>query len=205
MPITKKIDDEIHTHGFCILDNFLPKDHYQNVCQTIQTLHQDGTFKSAKIGQNTKASLAPTIRNDQIHWLDEQMPNPAIQTWFTEINQIRVTLNQSLFLGLNNIEAHFAVYQPGNFYKKHIDQFATTLDRRISCVYYLNQDWQPEHGGELKLYDLDDNPQINIEPYGNRLVCFNSDLPHEVSTAYHIRYSIASWLKVRPLAWAKIN
>ena len=195
--VAGKIADEIHSHGFFVMDNFLPENHYQNLRTTIQALHQDGSFKSAKIGQNTRANHVPSIRNDQIYWLDEHMPNTAVQAYFTEMDNIKRTLNQSLFLGLNNIESHFAVYQPGNFYKKHVDQFLTTMDRRISCVYYLNEHWQPEHSGELVLYHQDNNPPVNIEPYGNRLVCFTSDLPHEVNTTYHTRYSIAGWLKVR--------
>ncbi len=193
------IEDDIHTHGFSILDNFLADNHYQNLCETIKTSHTDGSFKSAKIGRNADANHAPRIRNDQICWLDEHMPNTAIKAWFTQMDAIRITLNQSLFLGLNNIEAHFAIYSPGSYYKKHVDQFSTTQDRRISCVYYLNEDWQSVHGGELKLYTLDEKTHINIEPHGNKLVCFNSNLPHEVCTAYHMRYSIAGWLKVRSI------
>ena len=179
------------------MDNFLAEPHYQHLRSTIQALHQDGSFKSAKIGQNTEENHTPSIRNDHIYWLDEYMQNSGIQAYFSEIDHIKRTLNQSLFLGLDHIEAHFAVYSTGSFYKKHVDQFKTNNDRRISCVYYLNEHWQPEHGGELTLYDLNDQPHMNIEPYGNRFVCFNSNLPHEVGMAYHIRYSIAGWLKVR--------
>lgn len=181
------------------MDNFLADNHYKNLCETIKTSHTDGAFKSAKIGHHHDANHVPTIRNDQIYWLDKEMPESSIQIWFTAIDFIRKTLNQSLFLGLNTIEAHFAVYPPGSFYKKHVDQFVTTQERRISCVYYLNENWQPEHGGVLKLYTQDEMNHLNIEPHGNRLVCFNSNLPHEVSTAYHIRYSIAGWLKVRSM------
>ena len=194
-----KIEDEIHDHGFAIVDNFLADSHYQHLRTTIQKLHNNGSFKPAKVGQNTAASHAPAIRNDYIHWLDESMPNPAVKAYFAAIETLRVNLNQFLFLGLDNIEVHFAVYPSGSFYKKHVDQFAKTMDRRISCVYYLNEHWQPEHGGELKLYHLNNQFHINIEPHGNRLVCFNSDLPHEVSMAHHLRYSITGWLKVRPM------
>lgn len=197
---SQQLDDDIHTKGFFIIDDFLGNNHYQSLWETLQVVYRDGSFRAAKIGQNIDANHVPTIRNDQIYWLDEDSDDTAINAWFTKINGIRSILNQSLFLGLNNIEAHFAVYQLGNFYKKHVDQFATTLDRRISCVYYLNENWQPEHGGELKLYSLDEKTHTMIEPRANRLVCFNSNLPHEVCTTRHIRYSIAGWLKVRSMS-----
>ncbi len=191
--------DKIHEHGFFILDNWLSDVNYQHLLTTLEHSYQTGVFKPAKIGQHADANNAPNIRNDQIHWLDEDSSNPGIKAYFKEINQIARTLNQTLFLGLSTIEAHFSAYQPGSFYKKHIDQFSKTMDRRISCVYYLNKDWQPEHGGELMLYQQAHQPPLRIEPHGNRLICFNSDLPHEVSTTFHMRYSIAGWLKVRPL------
>ena len=81
----------------------------------------------------------------------------------------------------------------------HYQNLCKNLDRRISCVYYLNHNWQPEHGGELILYHKDNQLHTTIQPYGNRLVCFNSDLPHEVSTSHRMRYSIAAWFKVRTI------
>jgi SM-20-related protein len=95
-------------------------------------------------------------------------------------------------------EAHFAIYPPHHFYKKHVDQFTHSHDRKISCVFYLNEDWDPAHGGELILYNENDQPSTSILPIGNRMVCFNSTLVHEVQTTYRMRYSIASWLKSRP-------
>ena len=195
----KQIEDEIHAHGYHIINDFLPEIHYQNLCKKIQELHTDGSFKAAKVGQNAEKKHVSHIRNDQIFWLDEASTDQAVKTYFDDMECIKSTLNQSLFLGLNHIEAHFAVYKPGSFYKKHVDQFTNNLDRRISCVYYLNHNWQPEHGGELILYHKDNQLHTTIQPYGNRLVCFNSDLPHEVSTSHRMRYSIAAWFKVRTI------
>ena len=127
------------------------------------------------------------------------MGDNAVNTYLSEIKKLSETLNQSLFLGLVDYEAHFSIYQPNNFYKKHVDQFATTQDRRISCVYYLNDEWREAFGGELKLYNKTDQLLANIMPIGNRFVCFNSDIPHEVCTAHQTRYSIAAWLKIRSM------
>lgn len=197
MTISNQIDESIYHNGFYISDAFLDVTCYQELKNTLKHTYCNGDFKLAKVGQALSANQQLTIRNDQIFWLDEAMPNFAVQAYFNKMQAIQTELNQSLFLGLNNIEAHFAVYQPGRFYKKHVDQFKGNLDRRISCVYYLNDNWQPEHGGELILYDKNDHCLIRVEPKGNRFICFNSDLPHEVSVAHHIRYSIAGWLKVR--------
>ncbi len=197
MIILNQIEEAIYHQGFYISDAFLDIEHYQELRNALQNIYHQGDFKMAKVGQALNASQHVTIRNDQIFWLDEAMPNAAVQAYFNKMYAIQTQLNQSLFLGLNNIEAHYAVYQPGRFYKKHVDQFKENFDRRISCVYYLNDNWQPEHGGELTLYNQNDELLVNVEPKGNRFICFTSDLPHEVHVAHHIRYSIAAWLKVR--------
>lgn len=193
------IADEIYRCGYFVGDHFLNPNTYQTLYSTIQSMHQDGCFQAAKIGSKQHKTLETTIRNDRIVWLDETSNNPAILDYFAMLDLIRTELNQSLFLGLISYEAHFAIYPPNHFYKKHVDQFANTNDRRISCVFYLNDDWQPAHGGELVLYDAADKPSISIPPLGNRMVCFNSNIAHEVQITHHIRYSIASWLKVRSI------
>ena len=47
-------------------------------------------------------------------------------------------LNQSLFLGLNELEAHFAHYPAGSGYQRHLDSFQNSNLRRITIVVYLN-------------------------------------------------------------------
>lgn len=193
------IEDHLYNNGFHVIDNFLEQQHYLELQALIQHLEDKELFKPAKIGQQHDKTQNATIRNDRILWLDEQKNHPAVDMYLTKLKQLSEQLNQSLFLGLMDYEAHFAIYQPNNFYKKHVDQFTATQERRISCVYYLNHEWQQAFGGELRLYDTNDHPLSTITPQGNRFVCFNSDIPHEVLTAYKTRYSITAWLKVRPI------
>lgn len=199
MPTNNQLTDEIYYQGFHIIDNFLSEADYKGLTNVLKTKYQAGYFKPAKIGHKSGKSSNSSIRNDEIYWLDKDEADTSILNYLHEMDRLCRLLNESLFLGLVNYEAHFAIYQPNNFYKKHIDQFATSNDRRISCVYYLNDQWQPSFGGELKLYNKSDELLVQVNPIGNRFICFNSDLPHEVCTAFQTRYSIAAWLKVRPL------
>lgn len=196
---TDLLINNIDTNGFHIIDGFLDFTDYQSLYDIAQELYQKGLFTNAKIGLKKQAQQNKTIRSDEIHWLNEQSEVPAIQTYFKQIQKITHSLNQSFFLGLIEFETHFAVYQPGAFYQKHCDQFAITKDRKISCVYYLNKNWQQEFGGELKLYNHDDQFIETIYPMENRFVCFNSELPHEVCVTNQPRYSIAGWLKSRQM------
>ncbi|MBI2785834.1 MAG: 2OG-Fe(II) oxygenase, partial [Legionella longbeachae] len=80
------------------------------------------------------------------------------------------------------------------------DQFASQKTRKISCVYYLNSNWQLEFGGELKIYDEEGQLLQNVLPIENRFICFSSELPHEVCLTHQPRYSITGWMKTRSLS-----
>lgn len=195
----EQVVDDIYSRGFAIIEDFLPLDDYQDLSNTAQAMHSNGLFRSAKIGPQLLAGENSDIRSDKIAWLDDASRQKAIVSYFTKIRQLALVLNQSLFLGLEHFEAHFAVYPPGSFYRKHVDQFKSNQDRLISCVYYLNHHWQPGYGGQLKLYE-DNHPVLEIFPDGNRFICFKSSLIHEVCETKQTRYSIAGWMKIRSLS-----
>ena len=195
-----QIDNEIYHQGFSIIDNFLPDSSYHALRSNIEEIYQRNQFRRAKVGSLQTATLNDTIRKDKIYWLNTHSQDEAIQCYFAQIDAIAETLNRSFFLGLRDFEAHFAIYEPGDYYKLHTDQFIGTQDRRISCVYYLNQPWEATFGGELKIYSQEKVWLANILPQANRLICFDSSLPHEVCKTKHLRFSIAGWLKTRSLS-----
>jgi SM-20-related protein len=189
------ISHNISVQGYHLIDEFLTQDHYQALIRYAQNLHQQGVFRSARIGQKVQAHHNNAIRTDEICWLEEESTERSVQAYLKQTNELASKLNRTLFLGLTEFETHFAVYQPGAYYKKHVDQFATNKTRKISCVYYLNELWQEDFGGELILYSKEDQPLQKVYPKGNRFICFNSELPHEVCLTHHTRYSITGWMK----------
>lgn len=100
-------------------------------------------------------------------------------------------------LGLEDFESHFALYPPGAFYLKHVDRFRDDDRRMVSAVLYLNDDWLPEHGGQLRMY-LDESLEQDVVPNGGCLVVFLSgDIPHEVLPATRDRLSLTGWFRRR--------
>ncbi|MDG1995352.1 MAG: 2OG-Fe(II) oxygenase [Emcibacteraceae bacterium] len=106
-------------------------------------------------------------------------------------------MNKELFLGLTSIESHYARYEKGGFYKKHVDAFSGTTNRKVSIVLFLNDHWNPADEGELKLFvGQEHDKQILIKPQLGTLVIFMSDeVPHEVLKTNCTRYSIAGWFR----------
>lgn len=200
MPLYENLVEKIYQQSYHIMDDFLPLTVVNELRDCALQLADENRFRAAKIGRKTQANNNLDIRRDAIYWLDENSDNPAIRTYIATMIDLANALNQQLFLGLNEFETHFALYPPGAFYKKHVDQFRNTQDRKISSVYYLNDNWQASFGGELILYDKQDNVLENILPVSNRLVCFDSALPHEVNTTTQTRLSIAGWMKTRGMS-----
>jgi len=106
-------------------------------------------------------------------------------------------MNLRLFLGLFDYECHYAYYDAGAFYKKHVDAFRGSNTRILSTVLYLNPDWTPDDGGELVMYTPDGQSVIDtIAPRFDRLVVFLSEeFPHEVLPTKVYRYSLTGWFR----------
>jgi SM-20-related protein len=186
---------DLDTQGFHIIDDFLQPHDYETLSAQARAIHQNGSFRQAKIGSLQKAQHQVSIRSDEIYWLDEHAHEPSMKAFIGEIQTIAQHINHAFQLKIIELETHFAAYKPNTFYKMHRDQFQTNQRRKISCVYYLNQDWKESYGGDLKLYNPEEILIQSTYPLGNRFICFKSELPHEVCITHHLRYSIAGWLK----------
>lgn len=199
MPCYEQLCNDIQHQGFHLADDFLDQQTARDLRDMALDLAETRQYQTARIGRLNHSTSNTDIRRDQLHWLDEDSQHPAIARYFQAMNDLAQALNENLFLGLAHFETHFALYPPGAFYKKHVDQFHNTQDRRLSCVYYLNDHWEEDFGGQLTLYDKNDNLLTDVLPLGNRLICFLSDLPHEVCLTHQTRLSLAGWMKARAL------
>lgn len=155
----------------------------------------DTQLTPAGIGNDRRHRIAPHIRSDKTCWLTGQTPTQ--KNLLDKTAQLRQHLNRELYLGLRSYEAHYAYYKPGACYHKHLDAFQSNNARKISTVIYLNENWQPEYGGELILYHPENNTILQrILPNAGTLVTFISEqYPHEVLPAIRPRYSIAGWYR----------
>lgn len=187
--------DQLGEQGFHIHDHFLDDKSALLLRSTALELVASNQFQPAKIGSQTHATPNKMVRSDKTYWLDETSPN--IKPFWQAITQVKALLNQTFYLGLEEFETHFALYQAGSFYKKHIDQFRSKKNRQISFVYYLNPNWQANFGGCLTLYNNQHEMITSILPTWNRFVCFLSNIPHEVHQTTKDRLSITGWIKTK--------
>lgn len=184
-PITQILNN-LDQHGFAIIDQAYHQTYQHQLSQECTTHFNE--FRDAAI-QN---GVVSHIRSDHILWIDEKLP--IAQQHIQALHHLAKYINREFFLGIQDIEAHFACYNAGEFYALHRDNPQAKNGRVISTVYYLHEHWQNDWGGELHLQDKNNHWHI-IHPQPNRIAIFQSDLLHEVRTAKHQRLSITAWLR----------
>lgn len=162
----------------------------------VAILDRTDAMKTAGIGRGSDLVRDRAVRRDRIAWLQGITPPQA--ELFRFLDTIRCGLNQRLFLGLKRFETHYATYHPGDFYKRHLDSFRGRASRVVSLVLYLNEDWAPEDGGALRVYNRDNENEVcgMLFPEAGRMALFLSEeIPHEVLPANRTRYSLACWFR----------
>lgn len=188
--------NDLQTKGWSIQDDFFSQAFTEKLMEEAESI-RNATMLQAGIGRKQDHQVALDARRDYIQWIDPI--NATRKTFLDEMEALRVVLNRQFFLGLFDYEAHFARYEKGAFYEKHLDAFKGKSNRVLSTVLYLNDDWQEGDGGELVVYD-EHNPDVEIGrffPKKGRLAVFLSEnFYHEVKVAQRTRHSIAGWFRV---------
>lgn len=194
---TAELIDALRADGWCHRPDFFD-------AATVAALRADAIelradFRAAAVGRAQARQQQADIRSDATRWLDGA--SAAQRTFLATMEQLRLALNSRLYLGLFDYEAHYAHYPPGAFYRRHRDVFREAASdgkprRVLSTVFYLNDAWCEDDGGELLLWDDAGRAIARIAPLGGSAAFFLSDeMPHEVLPARADRYSIAGWFR----------
>lgn len=192
--IFDRLADALVADGYAVMPGALPPTLATALLLRV-TGFEDDQFRSAGVGRQGDYVLNPFVRSDEIHWLSDG--DASEREYLRWMERLRGALNERLFLGLFDYEAHFARYQPGAFYKKHLDAFKGRSNRVLSTVFYLNPGWLEADGGQLLIYGDSDEVVDRVTPLMGTLVVFLSDrVPHEVLATRRNRHSIAGWFRV---------
>jgi len=186
------ITEGLYEKGWVVVPDFLDQSRWLSLFMRARAI---ADYTPAGIGRGGAFQENSFVRNDSICWLGDSYDCDVY--WLDLMEQLRKVINSKLFLGLFEFESHFARYNPGSFYKRHLDAFKGQGIRIVSVVLYLNPQWQQGEGGELVIYPEDNLQGIAVAPCGGTLAVFLSeDFPHEVLPATRTRFSIAGWFRV---------
>lgn len=192
---------DLASKGWSWQPHMLPDALYLALRAEVLDANTEGELAPAGIGREADFQLDRSIRKSRIAWMDGATPAQAGFLQWAE--QLREALNRGLMIGLFEFEACFAVYQPGEFYDRHLDSFDGPRNRVVSLVVYLNEDWTEENGGALVVWpegaEETADPAACILPERAGVVFMLSEtIPHAVEVTKASRFGIAAWWRVNP-------
>jgi SM-20-related protein len=182
--------------GIAVRDQFLPAAEVRALIACALQRRERGEFAAARIGSDARQQRRGDIRGDLTCWLGEPML-PAERVLADALERLRLDLNREAFLGLFDLELHYAVYPPGAAYARHLDRLQGREQRKVSLVLYLNEGWQRAGGGQLRMFGPGDQSR-DIEPIAGRLCVFlTAGREHAVLPTRCDRLSISGWFRGR--------
>jgi len=196
---------DMNEYGVCVLDNFIGEERGLKVLQETKSMYSAGYFKDGQLVASKDKRSSRNIRGDKIAWVDGTESGVSnIKFLMNQVDAVITManrMNNNGKLGQYKIrertKAMVACYEgKGSHYVKHVDN-PNRDGRCITCIYYLNVDWDvSESGGLLRIFpDGWADRVADIEPIFDRITFFWSDRrnPHEVQPAHRTRYAITLW------------
>lgn len=203
--VCNSIVHDLNVHGICVIDKFLGFQVGEQILREVKMLFQRGIFQKGQLVNSSMWKSTENIRGDFISWISGT--EPGCEYIGCLIRRLDDAMNRCSKMKDNGILSRYKLCKrtkamvacyPGNgtHYKKHVDN-PDGDGRCITCIYYLNKNWDVEkHGGLLRMFPTSHKDEIaNIEPIFDRMLFFWSDRrnPHEVLPSYAVRFAITVW------------
>lgn len=198
---------QMSTKGLCVFDHFMGEEKGKMILSDVLKLYEQGGFINGQLesSPNTPSSSSSSspnqrvVRGDVITWLTGNEGGCNNIKYLMERIDATVMMCGENFGGYTikqRTRAMVACY-PGNgtYYLRHIDNPCQN-GRVLTCIYYLNINWDAcRDGGLLRIYPKGSPEVANVEPIFDRLLFFWSDSrnPHEVKPSYRGRFAITLW------------
>jgi len=165
---------ELSTHGYVVINDFLPPDIVKALRDDVVSLRSSNKFKIAKIGQDSTNSLNTEIRVAETCFLGESklqdIPSHARNKLYEILDMVRIDLSGKSIFDINDVngelqkaapaldkslsELLYAYYPKGGFYRRHVDAVSKSASvlRSYSLLLYLHDKWDENDGGYLRIH-----------------------------------------------------
>mmetsp|Transcript_10123 Transcript_10123/g.12827 ORF Transcript_10123/g.12827 Transcript_10123/m.12827 type:complete len:321 (-) Transcript_10123:47-1009(-) len=165
---------ELSTHGYVVINDFLPLDIVKALRDDVVSLRSSNKFKIAKIGQDSTNSLNTEIRVAETCFLGESklqdIPSHARNKLYEILDMVRIDLSGKSIFDINDVngelqkaapaldkslsELLYAYYPKGGFYRRHVDAVSKSASvlRSYSLLLYLHDKWDENDGGYLRIH-----------------------------------------------------
>jgi len=199
-PVATVVRD-LAERDWSVCPGFLPPVEIVPLRARLRQWWDEGEFHRAAVGRGPVRRVVDEVRGDHVRWLDLAVGGRFRDVHDAYYEPLRLALNQTLYLGLWDLEAHATVYPPGSFYVRHLDRFRDAAHRTVTVILYLNDGWTAADGGELRLYAPrpgGGEDVVDVAPEAGTLVTFlSAAIPHEVLPTRRERFSFTGWFGTR--------
>mmetsp|Transcript_36757 Transcript_36757/g.80603 ORF Transcript_36757/g.80603 Transcript_36757/m.80603 type:complete len:303 (-) Transcript_36757:81-989(-) len=188
----------LRDEGFVVIDGFLPPEYARELRDEAFDFAHSGKMPEHRFQFGASQLLKPHIFEADLHdpAMREVLPSLAenffddslvddLSNWLPELQLMRGPSAKALKLQYNS--------GSGGCFPLHYDNVGRPSKRAVSCLVYLNAQWQKGDGGELQLVPFL-RPEVTVEPLMGRAVLFRSDrILHRVLPAAAERFCFTIW------------
>ena len=192
--------DELRSLGLFLKADFLDRD----LCATLRQAGAAQCIEPASILVNGNAAVDSRIRHAETADIRDRGLDAEIRC---HLESIMPAISKQYGTDLAHYEDPQIIrYQPGGFYRPHIDDDERTgmVRRKVSCVVFLNTSGRSAGdgvftGGALSFFRLpsnvtEENCRTLLYPTTGLLVAFKSSVYHEVLPVLEgERFTLVTW------------
>jgi len=191
--------------GAVVIDDFMPVSVAAAVSELVETslakypdFQEDGIQWRQPAPRNARSDVATWLAAGERPATDDVFATCVVPAFNAVLQDLR-----SLMSLQGESEQQLAWYPgDGARYAPHTDAQAdaeTESDhRKVTGIFYCNTNWQPEHGGALRLWlpDSHGGETVDVEPVAGKLLLFLSGcIRHEVRSCYRSRCAVTYWFR----------
>ena len=169
-----------HPYQHVVVDNFLPENVFQQAMTDFDVVSKEQWTGYLHVNERKFANSNPDTWGPTLQQIANELNSPEFVSLLEELTGIPNLLidptfeggglHQSLRGGFLNMHADFTVHPHQRQWK-----------RRLNLLLYCNENWLPEYGGGLELWDATmSHAEKVVQPLGNRVLIFATD-----ATSFH--------------------
>ena len=169
-----------HPYQHVVIDNFLPQNVFQQAMADFDVVSKEQWTGYLHVNERKFANSNPDTWGPTLQQIAHELNTPEFVSLLEELTGIANLLidptfeggglHQSLRGGFLNMHADFTVHPHQRQWK-----------RRLNLLLYCNENWLPEYGGGLELWDATmSHAEKVVQPLGNRVLIFATD-----ATSFH--------------------
>src|SRR5690606_24714441 len=147
----EKLISEVIDRNYGMCDDFMGGNLLDGLRANLLNFHEGGMMHPAGVGRHFDFTKNLEVRGDVIRWIEEDSTDPFERKLMDKISHFIRHLNTTCYTHLNQMEFHYAFYESGSFYKRHLDEVKSHRGRKFSLVIYLKEHWEESDGGDLRL------------------------------------------------------